>query len=119
MTMQMHEYEQFVRNLMGAHENEPAAHALGLAGEAGEVCDLLKKHWGHRHPLDKAKLGKELGDVLWYVAAVGAQFGISLNDIARANVAKLTQRYPDGFSPEASLARADVRDAALDMDRGG
>lgn len=44
--------------------------ALGIAGETGEVCDLVKKHIGHGHPLDKSKLVKELGDLLWY-AVVG------------------------------------------------
>lgn len=42
---------------------------LGLYGEAGEVCDLLKKAWGHGHILDTKKLAEELGDVAWYVAA--------------------------------------------------
>jgi NTP pyrophosphatase (non-canonical NTP hydrolase) len=108
MSNTMHEYEGFVRNLMGSDKNERSTYALGLAGEAGEVCDLLKKHWGHKHPLDREKLCKELGDVLWYVAAIAVQHGISLRDVAHANVEKLSARYPKGFSPEASLARVDV-----------
>jgi hypothetical protein len=43
---------------------------LGLVGEAGEVCDLLKKHFGHGHPLDRQKLIAELGDVAWYLTAI-------------------------------------------------
>lgn len=106
--MRMHQYQAFVRGLMGSDQNERATYALGLAGEAGEVCDLLKKHWGHLHPLDREKLKKELGDVLWYVAAIAAQHDMLLEDVALANVEKLTKRYPAGFSPEASIARADV-----------
>jgi NTP pyrophosphatase (non-canonical NTP hydrolase) len=102
------DYENFVRGLMGADKGDRASYALGLAGEAGEVCDLLKKHWGHGHVLQYAKLRKELGDVLWYVTALGLQFGLSLQEIAEANVAKLSARYPNGFSSEASIARADV-----------
>lgn len=79
--------------------------ALGLAGEAGEVVDLLKKHLGHGHPLDKAKLEEELGDVLWYVADVATHYGLDLDDVARANIRKLTRRYPNGFNKADSLAR--------------
>ena len=44
--------------------------ALGLVGEAGEVADLVKKHIGHDHPLDRSKAVKELGDVCWCVTAL-------------------------------------------------
>lgn len=83
---------------MGSDKNERAVYALGLAGEAGEVVDLLKKVWGHNKPLDKAHLCQELGDVLWYVTALADQFGMSLDDVADANIAKLTKRYPNGWS---------------------
>lgn len=50
-------------------------HTLGLVGEGGEVCDLVKKHVLHGHALDKAKLIKELGDVLWYNIALRLDTG--------------------------------------------
>lgn len=53
-----------------------AALALGVAGEAGEVCDLIKKHVGHGHPLDRDKLVKELGDVLWYGSVLAYRVGV-------------------------------------------
>lgn len=108
----MQEYQDFVRAHTGSIENDRACFALGLAGEAGEVCDLLKKHWGHLHPLDHEKLKKELGDVLWYVAALAVQFGLTLDEVALANVAKLTARYPKGhFDVADSIARVDVKPA--------
>ena len=81
--------------------------AMGLAGEAGEVCDLVKKWQHHRAPRDVEKLQKELGDVLWYLAHGCNVMGFDLGDIAAQNVAKLRARYPDGFSTEASIARAE------------
>jgi len=86
-----------------------ATFAMGLAGEAGEVVDLLKKHLGHGHPLDTEKLCKELGDVLWYVAALAGFFELKLSEVAQANVEKLKARYPAGFSPEASQQRDKVQ----------
>lgn len=81
---------------------------LGLTGEAGEAADLIKKAIGHGHGLDRAKLAKELGDVLWYVAALADIIGYPLELIAELNVEKLRARYPNGFSTEASKARVDV-----------
>ncbi len=83
--------------------------ALGLCGEAGEVAELIKKAVGHGHPLDRAKLTKEIGDVFWYLATLADAAGISLDVCAQENVRKLRERYPDGFSTAASLARVDQR----------
>lgn len=79
--------------------------ALGLAGEAGEVVDEVKKAIFHQHGIDHAKLGKEIGDVLWYVAALCSKLNIDLSAIMTANIAKLRERYPDGYSADASRNR--------------
>ena len=71
--------------------------ALGLAGEAGEVVELVKKARFHGLPLDAAKLKIEIGDVLWYLTDLCAQAGFTLADAAQANTDKLRARYPDGF----------------------
>lgn len=86
-----------------------ACFGLGVAGEAGEVADLIKKHVGHGHELNVEKLRLELGDVLWYVAALAQVIGVSLSEVAEANLQKLEARYPNGFSTEASIARKDVQ----------
>jgi NTP pyrophosphatase (non-canonical NTP hydrolase) len=73
--------------------------ALGIAGEAGEVIELVKKHKYHGRDLDIDALAKELGDLLWYVAETASQAGVKLSDVAAQNVAKLKARHPDGFDP--------------------
>ena len=71
--------------------------ALGLCGEAGEVAEKIKKvirdgiDYGYEEEF-KAELTKELGDVLWYVAALASDLNISLDDIAEKNVQKLASR---------------------------
>lgn len=79
--------------------------ALGLAGEAGEVADTIKKAVFHRHPLNRDELVKELGDVLWYVAALCTKLDVNMADVMHANIEKLKARYPDGYSSERSINR--------------
>ncbi|MBI5974887.1 nucleoside triphosphate pyrophosphohydrolase family protein [Staphylococcus canis] len=81
--------------------------ALGLNGEAGEVADIIKKHFYHEHPLDVEALKKELGDVLWYIATCATTLNVSLDEIAQMNIEKLEKRYPNGFNPEDSKNRKD------------
>ncbi len=84
-----------------------AVSEMGLAGEAGEVVDLLKKEIGHGHDADPEKLSKEIGDCLWYLADLATLHGLSLDEIAQGNIAKLLKRYPTGFSSEASRNRSE------------
>lgn len=86
---------------------------LGIAGEAGEVADMLKKHLFQGHDLDKDGLVKELGDVLWYIAALASVIGVGLEDIAEENLIKLRKRYPTGFNEQHSRERAQNGVAAL------
>lgn len=72
--------------------------ALGLAGEAGEVAEKVKKlvrvEGLFAQPDDdfKARLKKELGDVLWYIAATCFEAGLDMDDVAQANIEKLASR---------------------------
>jgi NTP pyrophosphatase (non-canonical NTP hydrolase) len=79
--------------------------ALGLAGEAGELANKIKKTFYHEHPLDTDDLVLELGDCLWYIALAAAALDVPLSEIAERNILKLARRYPEGFSPERSLHR--------------
>ena len=80
--------------------------ALGLAGEVGEVTELIKKHIGHGHPMDKVALLKELSDVCWYLAEICNIMDVSFDDVAWMNTIKLRQRYPEGFSVFRSMNRS-------------
>lgn len=73
---------------------------LGLAGEAGEVADKVKKvHRDHDNVFDDAAIEgvkKELGDVLWYIAQLATELNLSLDDIATTNITKLQSRLTRG-----------------------
>lgn len=74
---------------------------LGLAGEAGEVAEKVKKvlrDKGGQFDADSvASIKKELGDVLWYVARLAAELGLSMDEIAGENLAKLASRKQRGM----------------------
>jgi NTP pyrophosphatase (non-canonical NTP hydrolase) len=74
--------------------------ALGLAGEAGEVCEKIKKimrdQKGHFTEDNVEQISKELGDVLWYVAMLAVEFNIALSSVAEDNLAKLQDRMDRG-----------------------
>lgn len=73
---------------------------LGLVNEAGEVAGKLKKvlrdENGHISEKALEAIKAEVGDVLWYVAAVCSDLGFSLGDVAEANLVKLASRQDRG-----------------------
>lgn len=81
--------------------------AMGLAGEAAEVLDLVKKVTMTGHDLDVNKLVKELGDVEFYMERMRQVIDIGRDIILNVNQTKLTTRYKDGYSDVASIKRVD------------
>ena len=73
---------------------------LGLAGEAGEVAEKVKKiirdKGGEFTPDDRMAIRKELGDVLWYVAQICSDLDIKMESVAVANLEKLRVRQEKG-----------------------
>ena len=69
---------------------------LGLANEAGEVAGKIKKifrdHGGRITDDDREALKQELGDVLWYLTQICSELGLSLDEVASANIEKLFSR---------------------------
>jgi NTP pyrophosphatase (non-canonical NTP hydrolase) len=90
--------------------------ALALAGEAGELANIVKKAWwaSGKATGNEASIGElvlddestrrvidEAGDVLWYLSAVCGACGVSLEDAARGNIAKLRERYGSTDTPQS------------------
>lgn len=97
----LRDYQQFVEGLASPRslrdqESRYLLSAIGLAGEAGEFADLVKKGIFHEAGCDYDKLVKELGDILWYAAFAANTLGVSLQSVLDANVAKLQDRYKSG-----------------------
>ncbi len=74
--------------------------ALGLAGEAGEVAEHVKKairdDAGEVTPERREAVAKELGDVLWYVAQLATELELDLDAVAAGNLEKLLSRQRRG-----------------------
>lgn len=69
---------------------------LGLVGEAGEVAEKVKKvvrnNGGRISDTKKEEIISELGDVLWYLAALATELHVTLDLVAEFNLRKLASR---------------------------
>jgi len=90
-------FDEFQRETRRTYHPNRLKHILGLCGEAGEAAELIKKEEFHGVVMAAGKMAEELGDVLWYLAAVASDHGLDLSKIAQQNIEKLKARYPDGF----------------------
>lgn len=97
------EYQEFCKEAWSpAVQNNQLYFAVGLAGEVGEVCEELKKAYRDTRQFDREKLTNELGDVLWYLTNIASNAGVSLDEIIRRNVEKLTKRHGDSYKAHMS-----------------
>ena len=93
--MTFDEYQEFARLTAIYPEDVKVVYpTLGLCGEAGEVAEKIKKHMRDGRSL--VGVGLELGDVLWYISALADDLGITLEEIAQANIDKLASRMERG-----------------------
>lgn len=74
--------------------------AAGLAEESGEVLGLVRKRLFQHREIGSDRLVEELGDVLWCLATTADTLGLTLAEVAGANLRKLARRHPDGFRAE-------------------
>lgn len=95
-------YQRESRKTWGLIEtNHPIVYpTLGLANEAGEVAGKVKKIFrdkgGFISDADRQALKQELGDVLWYLAQICTELGLTLEEVAEANLTKLASRQERG-----------------------
>ena len=92
----MNDYQDQAMSFRLPSANE--AYALyGLMGEVGEFYGALAKAIRDEvGAIDAVMVRKELGDILWFVAAVATDFGFDLEDIAQGNIDKLSSRKDRG-----------------------
>lgn len=114
--MTFKEYQNFAKQ--GIHpetmKREPIiAFALGLVGETGEVVDDIKKRTFHGRDIPIAHTAEELGDVLWYVANIATELGLSLEDIINSNIEKLEKRYEALYAPATWTDNTDTCEPIL------
>lgn len=79
--------------------------AIGLATEAGEFLDALKKHIYYGRNLDRVNLAEELGDLFWYCAIIADELQVPFATIMEKNIEKLKARYGEKFSEEKAEKR--------------
>lgn len=100
--MNFNEYQEKARStaIYPSLGNNFAYPALGLSGEAGEVCEKCKKIIRDQNSIIKdenvSAIKKEIGDVLWYCANLASEFGLTLEEIVIANIEKLQSRKDRG-----------------------
>lgn len=80
---------------------------IGLAGEVGELSELIKHGIYHQEGLDLEHIKKELGDCQWYLSSLCKEFGFALEEIMETNIEKLKKRYPNGYNFKDGIIRAD------------
>lgn len=103
-------YDIFVSRLLKPlPEPLSACHiAMGLTGEAGELCDAIKKEYIYNKPRDIGHIIEELGDIEFYLQAAYTHYGLNRQDVIQLNAEKLEVRYAGlKYSDAAAQARAD------------
>ena len=99
--MRLKEYQEATRET-AVYPKEMAVYycALGLIGEAGEIANKVKKvirdSNSHISIERKKHIADEIGDVMWYVARLSDELGLSLEAIVNANITKLLDRKERG-----------------------
>lgn len=110
--MRLNEYQLLAQRTMNhalSHE-ETSRHALhGMCAEVGEIHGLYQKFY-QGHEMDAEHVKKEVGDLLWMIAEFCTVNGWKMGDVAQMNIDKLKARYPEGFTAEKSLHRAEGDD---------
>ena len=101
------EYTSFVLSIATQKTSESRIQQgiIGAATETGELLDALKKHMFQGRPIDVINIKEECGDLWFYMTELMATIDTNIFDVMEMNVAKIKQRYPDGFKIQKSIDR--------------
>lgn len=88
--------------------------AIGIAGEAGELLDAVKKHVIYNKPIDTENIVEELGDIEFYAQALRNSMNIAREFTLRKNMDKLQVRYANGYSDKDAQSRKDKSQQSMD-----
>ena len=95
--MDFNEYQEKATRTVSYPKSQAVFYpVLGLVGEAGEVANKVKKIMRGDEDVDLLGVPDELGDVLWYLAAIATDLDVTLDDIAQENIEKLRDRRARG-----------------------
>jgi len=91
--------------------------AMGCVTEAGEMMDSVKKSCFYGQELDRVSLEEEAGDMLWYIALLLNELGVTFEQVMETNIAKLRIRYPKQFT-EGAAGNRDLDAERKTLERG-
>jgi NTP pyrophosphatase (non-canonical NTP hydrolase) len=98
--------------------SEKVLHAvLGVASEAGELCEAILKDKYYGESVDIVNVKEEVGDLMWYIAIILREFNLDLHEVMQNNIDKLKARYGDKFSEERAINR-DIEKERKILDQG-
>jgi NTP pyrophosphatase (non-canonical NTP hydrolase) len=81
---------------------------MGVAGEAGELLDAIKKSAIYRKPYDRENILEECGDLLFYIQGVLNYYSVPMEEVIELNRSKLQKRYSEGkYTDTQATTRAD------------
>ena len=97
MDFTFEEYQKLATETVSYPESQAVFYpVLALSGECGEIANKVKKVMRGDPGAGFGGVSAELGDVLWYLAAIATDLGVSLGDVARENIEKLFDRRARG-----------------------
>ena len=121
MTIDFKQYTEDVKRTECEYNkplNKRLAHAIfGLIDELGELTGPLKKEAFYGKPADRTNVVEEIGDLMWFLAILLDERGITLEECLRANTRKLRVRYEQGFCDRDAIKR-DIRAEYKAMEEG-
>lgn len=106
--MTLDEYQRLAMGTAAPAKNYDAGiyrGILGLIAELGELASMVKKAHYQGHPWIENAIKEEIGCIQWYLAVLANDAGYGLGTLARDNIIKLQERFPEGFDPERSMHR--------------